>query len=380
MPAGPLGLKARGAPSDAREVKALALAAVVLASALLAGAGRADASVRRVPAWIASDCSADVSGALNAWIGSVPDRSRIRFRKRACYRVERTLELTDRHDLDIDGRGATFRATTAGDIWRSQWRIVGGSGLRLRNMTVRGTKAAGGGFAPALQHQHSFELLGARNVAIDRARASDAPGDCVYIGQGREAPWWSRDIRVRRLTCARTGRMGIAVVAAQRVLVQRSTFRGIARTAFDVEPRGAGFGARDITFSENRVTGPLPGGFLSAIGDQPIDGLRVLGNRMSGAGMYLAVLAAPGRRHSGITVAGNSADVGYSAPGSAAFDFEGVQGLRVTGNRIRLSGANMALAWVLDSCGVRISGNRFPGGVVQARVVPASCPPAAVRR
>ena len=43
--------------------------------------------------------------------------------------------------------------------------------------------------------------------------------------------------------------------------------------------------------------------------------------------------------------------------------FVRVDGLTVTGNTVPLSGQNMALASVAESCGVNVSGNSFPGGV-----------------
>src|SRR5205823_12558932 len=66
------------------------------------------------PSSIAANCSTDVSAALQSWIDSVPDNATIAFPQNGCYRIESTLRLKDRHDLLLDGHGATLRATTPG--------------------------------------------------------------------------------------------------------------------------------------------------------------------------------------------------------------------------------------------------------------------------
>jgi len=344
-------------------------AAIAIALAALSLAQPAFAARHQAPGSIASDCSRDVTQQVLSWIASVPDNSTLSFARGGCYRIEGTLELTDRNGLTFEGNGATFKATTIGDTWRSQWRLIGGSRIAFRNMNVQGAHPAGGTFVSALQHQHAFDLNGVSHVELDRTRSSNLYGDCVYItrrADGRQA--WSSNVHVHDSSCIGNGRMGIAVVAGCEVLVERTNMSQIGRTAFDVEPNGPGFGAQNVTFRNNRVSGALPGGFFTAIGDGLIDSVTVSDNSTSGVGIYMAVLALPGQRRSQITISGNSSDTGYYAAGSVAMDFERVDGLTVTGNSIPLSGPNMALAWVSRSCDVKISGNSFPGGVAEARI------------
>jgi hypothetical protein len=87
----------------------------------------------------------------------------------------------------------------------------------------------------------------------------------------------------------------------------------------------------------------------------------------------MAVLAPPGQRRSNIRITGNSSDTGYHAPGSAALDFQRVDGLTVARNAIPVSGPNMALASVLESCDVTISGNLVSRGSREARIAPFPC-------
>jgi hypothetical protein len=350
--------------------------AIVTALAALSFAQPSYAATYQAPGSIASDCSTDVTQQILSWISSVPDNSTLSFASGGCYRIEGTLELSDRNGLTFEGNGASFEATTTGGTWRSQWRLIGGSQIVFRNMDVRGANPLGGTFVSALQHQHAFDLNGVSYVELDRTRSSNVYGDCVYVSRRWDGSQvWSSNVHVHDGSCIANGRMGIAVVAGRDVLVERTSLGQIGRTAFDVEPNGSGFGAQRVTFRDNHVSGPLPGGFFTAIGDGPIDSVSVSNNTTSGVGMYMAVLAPVGQRRSNITITGNSSDTGYNAPGSVAMDFLGVDGLSVTGNSIPLSGPNMALAWVSESCDVNVSGNSYPGGVAEARISPySSCP------
>ena len=350
------------------------LAGAVLAAAAIPAAPVLAAPTHRVPASIPADCSADVTARLMSWIGSVPDRSILAFKRRGCYRIDGTLEIRDRRRLDFKGNGATFKATTLGAAGRSQWRLVRGAHLTLRGMRVRGANAAAGSFNAALQHQHAFDLAGAADVELRRVRASAVYGDCFYVGRAHDRPRrWSRRVQIRNSSCNGNGRMGVAVVAGRRIVVSRTRFRRIARTVLDVEPNGAGFGARNIRFLDNWASGPFPGGFFSAIGDGPVDDVTIARNTVTGAGMYMAVLAPPGQRRSNIRIIGNASDTAYHAPGSAALDFERVDGLTVARNAIPLGAPNMALAAVSQSCAVKVFGNVIARGSVEARIAPFAC-------
>jgi hypothetical protein len=332
-------------------------------------------STYQIPANIANDCSVDVTQAILSWIASVPDYSILSFGRGACYRIDGTLQFWGRNGLDFEGNGSTFRAGTTGDASRSQWRVVDGSDFVFRNMTVRGANTVSGFHDTTLQHQHAFDLLGASGVEIDHANASDLYGDCVYIGLGwvGTVKSWSSNIDVHDMTCTRNGRMGVAVTAGRDVVVERSSFSEIALSVFVIEPNGAGFGARNITFTNNKIGTVYDYAFVAA-GDGPVDGVTVTNNTLSGAAMHMAVLPPPGQRRSNITITGNQSDAGFYNTNGAAMDFARVDGLTVKQNTALLSAPNMALASVTASCAVDISGNSYAIGVVEARISAYSCP------
>jgi polygalacturonase len=310
----------------------------------------------------------DVTAALLDFLHGVPDGTRVLFPAGARYRVEGTLELVGRSRLVLDGNGAEFFATEQGSGVRAHWRLVSGSDLVLRQMTIRGTNADGGkpaAFHDDLQWQHGVDVRGARRVLIEDVRISDVYGDCVYVGSGPTSAW-AEDVQVRQSTCERNGRQGIAITAARRVLVERSHLAEIGLMTVDLEPNGASGGATDVTFRDNVIgTGPRQQ-FLGIGGDGTIVRLLVERNVLVGKALTVLMLTADSAR-TGIAVLDNRSDTALDKPGGAAMVFRSVQDLRVEGNTAPLSGRNMAL--VLLSCADRVAvvGNSYPGGVSQVR-------------
>ena len=87
---------------------------------------------------------ADDTKALQAFLNRVPNGRVIQFRRGGRYRVDGTLFLRNRHDLTIDGDGATVFATTRGGRNRAQWWIKDGSQIVFRNLSVQGANPHGG--------------------------------------------------------------------------------------------------------------------------------------------------------------------------------------------------------------------------------------------
>jgi len=231
---------------------------LVAAPAASAGAAK-PAIVRTVPASVPFDCSADVTDALVGFVRASPDRSVVQFRKDACYRVDGTFAIVDRHRITIEGRGATLRAVTPNDGGRRHVMIVGGSHVTIRDLSVEGTNTAAGAvktaYVPRLEFQHAFALLGTKHVLLERVRASRVHGDFVYIGPtgDRDRPdfRWSRDVRVTRSTFRGGGRQGVAITAGRRIRIDRNTIADVPRSLFDLESSGPEGGAVDVRIERN---------------------------------------------------------------------------------------------------------------------------------
>jgi hypothetical protein len=227
-----------------------------------ASSARADAEgVFRVPGRIESDGTKDVTKKLRRFINNVPDGSTIVFQNDGLYRIEGTVLIRHRRDLEFDGNGATLKAT----IWkgtsrtRAQLRFIGGGGLIVRNLKVVGANPYAGrgerAYNPLYEAQHAFDLLGVQGMILDNVRAFDTWGDFVYIGPenlgGTFVP--SRDVTVRNSTFSRNGRMGIAITAGEDVLIEGNRLTRMRRSVFDIEPTANTWQVHRISIVGNRT-------------------------------------------------------------------------------------------------------------------------------
>ena len=235
-------------------MRRLLVTLVSLAAPLTGVATAAAETVASVPSGIADDCSEPVDAEINAFVASVPDGSTVRFPSGGCYGYDGTLLVRDRNNVVVDGGGSTFRALTPGDIRRSSWRVLGGSGITLRNMTVVGANPERT-YHRQNEYQHGTDFRGTQGGAADNVTVTDTLGDGLYVGHDMRKDIYTappaRDIRVTGSTFDGIGRMGIGFVNVDGAVVESSHFDHVALSAIDVEPDVAEEWARDIRISGN---------------------------------------------------------------------------------------------------------------------------------
>jgi hypothetical protein len=326
-----------------------------------------DEDVEMVPSGIADDCSVDVTGELLAWIGSVPDGSTLRFGPRACYRVDGSLRIEDRHGLTFEGNGATFRAVDEGGRDRRHWWFVGGGDLVVRNLTVEGANPEAGtgeaAYDPDRAFQHAFALQGVDGAELRDVEAYDVYGDFVYIGPetgGEVGVRWSEEVVVADSTFARNGRQGIATVAGRDVELTGNELREVRRAVFNFEPTGESWGAEEVLV-EGNTTGRARLLWLSSGGQgSNVSGITVRGNTMrerSGVPV-IAVRTPEGHERGPVTVVDNDFVVdGSPAP---AFEFRRVREVAVEGNTAQFPARReMTAVQLHEVTGATITRNRF---------------------
>jgi Right handed beta helix region len=238
------------------------LLAAILAVFVLVPASPAAAVAVRVPRRIASDCSTDVTRALNRFFRSVPDGTGerptvIRFPARACYRVNGTLRVQGRNWLRFAGSAdapATFRATKRGRLdfqglsQRRHWLIVNSNHIEIRNIGVRSTNTRrdpeirDGRFArydARYEFEHGFDISGGSDVRIEDVTVRGVWGDCVALNPavGRRFGGASTTgDRIVRLRCSWNGRQGISIVDATDILIDDIRIVNGRRAGIDLEP------------------------------------------------------------------------------------------------------------------------------------------------
>jgi hypothetical protein len=351
-----------GSPSGAGSTGAIAPPPTIAVVAPPAPTGPTVA----VPSAIVRDCSVDVSDALNAWIASVPDNSTLAFPAHACYRADASIEIVDRNHLLLDGNGATLKAVSRGMRNRSELHVMGGSGITVRNLIVRGANPHAGATADAyvadLEAQHGFQVNGATGVLLDHVQAYDTYGDFVYIGPGKREP--SRNVTVANSTFDRSGRQGISVTWATNVLIEANTIDDVARSVFDLEANTRKAQIRDVRIVGN-VTGAGTNFWLANKGfAADIGNVQITGNRMvAGTGGLIFVYAKRGAFRGPYVVDGNrfiAEGVVTDEDAVGAFFFSWATNVTIHGNTVTFpAGKQMPAVEIRNSHHVSVTGNQF---------------------
>ncbi len=321
-----------------------------------------------VPASITHDCSSDVAAELSSWIESVPDDSVLTFSPGGCYRVDETLVLKNRHNLVIDGKGATLRPMTTGDRTRQELVLRGGNSLTIRNLTVRGANPTAGAIEGAyhrnLEAQHAFQVSGATDVLIENVQAYDVYGDFVYVGPDGDQP--SRNVTITHSKFERSGRQGISITDAESVTISANTIGGVAMCLFDIEPNYASQVARSIRIVGN-VTGSAHNFWLADKGAHTnIGDIQISGNRMTAStGGLIFVYASGGPFRGPFLIEDNQFIAGdrvHDEHSSGAMFFGHAQDVTIQRNTVRFpKGTQMPAVEVRGSRRVRVNGNTFTG-------------------
>ena len=330
-------------------------------------AGTREGAEGRAAGPASRDCSVDVTAALQAWIDSKPDNSVLPFPAHACYRIDETLFVENRHGLTFEGNGVVLKAVSLGDRTRSHFVLTGGSNLTVRNVVVRGSNfdagADRGAYHPDLEAQHAFGVSGATNVLLDHVQAYDLYGDFVYIGPGKNnVP--SRNVRVIGSHFERSGRQGISIVHAENVTIQGNEISEVARSMFDIEPNDPRQKARSIRIIGN-VTGRAANfwladkGALASIGD-----ILISGNRMTEPTGGLIFVFVPGGAYRGPFVIENNQFIANDRvsdeSSSGAFFFTHAENVTIRNNDVTFpSSGDMPAVELRDSHHVQVTGNTF---------------------
>ncbi len=342
---------------------------LALALALTVVAGRANpaaAATQTVPGTVAADCSRDVTKALSDWIAGVPDGSTLSFAGHGCYRIDGTLLFEKRHDLTFEGNGATLKAGTDGDRDRVHLLFLGGGGITIRDLTVKGANAKAGATAAAYRpdraFQHAFAFRGVDGAVLDHVAASALYGDFVYVGDDVDTHEWSHDITVEHSHFDGSGRQGISVTAGDHVTIEHNVIRNVARSMFDLEPNSDGGGAKQITIADN-VTGRATNFWIASKGSSDdLGNITVRDNVMQQptGGLIWVYGVLPDYRGP-FTITGNTLRTTGEVNDEetrGAFFFARCDGVTISDNKVLLpSGGGMPVVEVRDSRHVELASN-----------------------
>jgi hypothetical protein len=289
-----------------------------------------------VPGSIDATGESDVSDALSSFIANVPDGSTIVFKDGATYRLDHGLRLTDRHGLTFEGNGATLKAT--GCLSKaSPFELADrNDAITIRDFILLGSNRGGGtstAFQPGCEYQAGVAIYDSTNIDVGNVRIADVSGDCLYVDAGGSEYLWSEHVSFHDSACEANGRMGVAILGARHVMIERVAFDRVALGVLDIEPYLATGGATDIMFRDSTVgtyaLSPQPTAyFFAADGEHGsiISDVTVTRNVLTGGALSTDVTVA---RRADIVVTDNISAVETGGP---VMTFQYVDGLTVTGN------------------------------------------------
>ena len=274
-------------------VGALTLAAILVVPAALASPVGA-ATVFRPPASIdhAANCSSptlkDEGDAINTWLAGLRTHPGdvVRFAPNQCYRTDETVRLAGKHDLTLDGNGATFASFHDARRGRTNAHLSVQSDT---NVTVEHLNIVGsdpGGYVPNLEAQHGFYILGGAGVTLDHVAVNGVYGDFVALQRDsqRVTPT-GITIKNSRFGASSTskagaGRQELTIDDGINVLVINNYFGHGSRSAVDIEPTSVHAKIHKITIAFNTF-GPNPNYWFANHGvHAPISSIYFLRNTL----------------------------------------------------------------------------------------------------
>lgn len=340
-----------------------------------------------VPASIDATGHRDVTQELDAFLARVPDGVTVRFPANGRFHVEGVVLLVGRHDLTVEGNGATLVATTDGSAaarpqgkYRLHWprlrehvEIRKSTNVTVRDLTVRGPNDKGA-YVASLEGQAGFAITKSDGVLLDGVSATDTYGDGVYVFGV------SHSVTVRDCTLERNGRQGVAIVNAEQVTVEGCTIRAAGRSVFDLEPLPA-WRVRAVHLRKNTIDG-YHNFLLAAAGAGPgMSDVWLEGNVARGDGGVTVFAGIDRFVRQGIHIVGNRGEGTATGHDGVVMQITRFDGVEVRDNHQRVDSGSVAVA-TTGSCNVVFTGNDFPGasearrsagdctGTPQTRVTP----------
>ena len=287
-----------------------------------------------VPSSIDATGSRDASAALNAFIGRVKDGSTIVFRSGGVYRLNGPVKFAHRHNLTLNGNGATLKSygpsTESGSLFWLGSYGGGNSGITIKNFKLVGNSSSPGVYHPGREGQAGILVDGGSHIDIHGVTVSGVWGDCLKVNS------WASYIWFHDSTCSSVGRNGVSIIAGRNVTVQRVAFRRNGYNVFDIEANHSNEGGTSIKFLSN-TAGTWTNAFFSANGvaGSVVSGVTVSGNRITG-GTLLTVITIARRKN--IVFTNNTSTVKAHGP---VLRFAHIDGLTVRGNHQPLSSGSL---------------------------------------
>jgi hypothetical protein len=296
---------------------------------------------RVVPESIPRDGSVDVWRPLQRFLDNVPDGSCIEFPQGAEYRVERTLRVRNKDRLTLLGSGSKIFATSVrrdqrpGRKKKGRQRLVieNSSNIRVQDLWIDGA-AKSCRYDRLTEGQAGVLVKGSTNVLLLGLKITQVAGDGLQIAgtypeTSEAVPARNVTFSAGRIKC--TGRQGITMTLADGVLIEESSLKAVARTAFDLEPGTADDTVSNVRIVHNRI-GRFKHAFIGGAGAGTVRDVYVGFNVLTRRSMWSKIGTADLVTRENITFEGNISEVLFDRSGQALINIANGDNFRFEGN------------------------------------------------
>lgn len=171
------------------------------------------------------------------------------------YRVDGTVRIVNEYGLRLNGRNATLRGRSYApeSAHRSQLRIESGQNMIIRNLNIRGNNPDYARWNGGREHEHGVAIFGGRAIKLINIRVRDTYGDGIYVGyvSGRIAP--ANTVTLDRVSIARTGRSGVAIVGGNYLRITRAVISDTGLHSVNLEPDATDAAIHHVTVEESSL-------------------------------------------------------------------------------------------------------------------------------
>ncbi len=297
----------------------------------------------RVPASIDATGSRNVSSAMAAFIGGVPDGSTIVFPAGSTYLLDDNgIVLSGRRNLTFAGNGARIEFTGCGTN-DSAFKLRGTTGITIEDLVLVGDNP--GSYKVGCESSEGVAMYGAHDTTISRVDVRRPYGHCWYAEQSSRGDGstgdWTDGVLIEDSRCTKAGVMGLAIVAGRNITIEGTTLTDVSLFPFDIEPHDSDGGGENVVMRDNVIDGygistSYTPWLLAAAPDiGSINDLRFVRNHVSKGASHGATLAGLATRIDGdqpkrnIVIRDNTTVAAGAGP---VMRFANVTGLTVTGN------------------------------------------------
>lgn len=360
----------------ARSMAVVTAAAALVTPTLLVSPPAMAVSGVDFPPSIATDCSQDVSSALQAFLQGLPDGSQLTLPADACLRVETEVQVRDKTGLVINGNGATLKRTQptppalqyphANAFLRLiNWTSSSVTGLHIVGINttpdVAYLPAGFGAYDPRYPFDHGIAVEGAQGLTISDSTIRSVYGDGIYItGADQWTPRRSDTVTVRDVTVDQNGRQGMSISRSSHVLIDGAQILHSRRSGIDLEPDSPAEVISNVEIEHSTIGSNLLA-FASG-GPGAVNDIDIHDNRVTRSGVpFVYDRSTLGVHRSNWRVADNTVLATLGSPQPAML-FAATDRVTVTGNSIPVATTQSRLeVGLVGATRVTIACNRFPG-------------------